>query len=206
MDQINAFLDVYGLAALFALLLLKSLGVPIPIPNDLILMSMAIRAAEGRLIAWQAFFAGLIALVIGGTIQFMAIRAVGRGPLYRYGRHVGLTPSRLDAAADKVRKSSPVGIGLAIFTPGLRSMVVTACGLAGLRLRTFAFGQIVGSALLLGLYFFLGYVGRFVLMRLGIVMPLAILVTIVGIGMGVWGIVRWKRLQFALWPHSHLRS
>ncbi len=150
MDQINAFLDVYGLAALFALLLLKSLGVPIPIPNDLILMSMAIRAAEGRLIAWQAFFAGLIALVIGGTIQFIAIRAVGRGPLYRYGRHVGLTPNRLDAAADKVRKSSPVGIGLAIFTPGLRSMVVTACGLAGLRLRTFAAGQIVGSTLLLG--------------------------------------------------------
>src|SRR5258706_16291096 len=102
MDQINAFLDVYGLAALFALLLLKSLGVPIPIPNDLILMSMAIRAAEGRLIAWQAFFAGLIALVIGGTIQFIAVRAVGRGALYPYGWPGGLPAKRLDSCPGKV--------------------------------------------------------------------------------------------------------
>jgi len=197
MDQINAFLDVYGLAALFVLLLLKSLGVPIPIPNDLIMLSMAIRAAEGRMVAWQAFLAGLIALVLGGTLQFLAIRTVGRGPLYRYGRHVGLTPARLDAAAAKVKQSSPVSIGLAIVTPGLRSMVVTACGLAGLRLRTYASGQIVGSALLLSLYFFLGYVGRFVMLRLGVILPLTILIGFVAVGMAIWVITNRNHPQFS---------
>jgi membrane protein DedA with SNARE-associated domain len=189
MEQINAFLDLYGLAALFVLLLLKSIGVPIPVPNDVIMLSMAVRASEGRLIVWQAFFAGLAALVLGGIVQFLAVRTVGRGPLYRYGHYLGLTPTRLDAVAEKVKQGGPASIGIAIFTPGLRSIVVYACALAGLRLRTFTLGIVFGSGLLLGLHFFLGYMGRFVVMRLGVVLPTAIIVTFVAVGMAARFIV-----------------
>src|SRR5215813_9798972 len=75
MEQINAFLELYGLAALFTLLLLKSIGFPIPVPNDLIMLTMAVRASEGRWVAWQAFIAGLLALVLGGIVQFLVVRA-----------------------------------------------------------------------------------------------------------------------------------
>lgn len=194
MEQINAFLELYGLAALFSLLLLKSIGVPIPVPNDVIMLTMAVRASEGRWVAWQAFIAGLLALVLGGIVQFLVVRAVGRKPLYRYGRYLGLTPARLDYATEKVKQSGPVGIGLAIFTPGIRSIVVHACALAGLPLRTFALGSILGSALLLSGHFFLGYTGRYLLERFGVV-PIAILITFVVMGFGVRFVIQQRRQQ-----------
>lgn len=44
----NQFLDAYGLIAIFSIMLLKELGVPIPIPGDLIMLAAAARAAQGR--------------------------------------------------------------------------------------------------------------------------------------------------------------
>src|SRR5437868_4072940 len=137
MDGLDAFLEVYGLAAIFAIMLTKAVGVPIPIPGDVIMLAAAARAAEGKLSIWQAFLTILLAVVAGGFVQFALVRGFGRGALYRFGRYLGLTPTRLDAAAGKVERSGPVGIGVAVFTPGVRSATVVACGLAGLPLRVF---------------------------------------------------------------------
>src|SRR5437016_2716323 len=145
MDQINTFLDLYGIAALFVLIFVKSLGVPIPIPADAIMLATAVRAAEGRLILWQAFIALLLALVLGGIGQFMLVRGPARRLLYRFGGRIGMTTQRLDAAAGRVKNSGPIGIGIAILTPGVRSVTITACGLAGISLRNFVIGLILGS-------------------------------------------------------------
>lgn len=91
MDNLNAFLDLYGLAAIFVLMLIKSAGVPIPIPADAIMLATAARAVEGRLILWQAFILLLVALVIGGTVQYALARRLGRGFLTRFGRYIGIT-------------------------------------------------------------------------------------------------------------------
>src|SRR5437868_2576693 len=140
MDQINTFLDLYGIAAIFVLIFVKSLGFPIPIPADAVMLATAARAAEGRLNALQGFIALLLALVLGGIGQFILVQGPGRRFLYRFGGYIGMTPQRLDSAADKVKKSGPIGIGIAILTPGVRSVTVTACGLAGIPLRVFATG------------------------------------------------------------------
>src|SRR5258708_22413650 len=137
MDQINGFLDIDGRVAIFTGLLLKSIGVPIPIPIDAIMLSAIARDAQGRLVVWQTFAAILVALVLGGLGQFMLIRGPGRTLLYRYGHYLRMSPARLDAAASKVQHSGPVKIGLALLTPGLRSVTVTACGLAGLPVAVF---------------------------------------------------------------------
>ena len=102
MNGIDMFLVQYGLAAVFIVLLAKSIGVPIPIPADVIILATAIRAAQGKLILWQAFLAILVALVLGGIIQFVLVRGPGRSLLYRFGRYIGLTSTRLDAAAAKI--------------------------------------------------------------------------------------------------------
>src|SRR5947209_7275374 len=126
MDQVNLFLDTFGLMAIFGVLFLKSVGIPIPIPVDVIMLTAAARAAEGKLILWQTLIAILLAMVIGSSIQFILVRGPARRLLYRYGGYVGMTPSRLDLAAAKVQKSSAFGIGLAVLTPGVRSVTVTA--------------------------------------------------------------------------------
>jgi len=172
MNSIDMFLVQYGLAAIFIIMFVKSVGVPIPIPGDLIILTAAARVAQGKLVLWQAFVAIFIALVLGGLIQFVLARGPGRGLLYRFGRYIGLTPPRLDAAAEKVKKGGILGISVAILVPGVRGAAVVASGLVDLPLSTFLSGLAIGSILFLSLHFFLGYLGGSALSIIGRVLPL----------------------------------
>jgi len=163
----------------------------------------AARAAEGRLVIWQAFLAVLVALVIGGIIQFMLVRSAGRRVVYRFGRYIGLTPTRLDAVSRQLQKSGLLGIGIAILTPGVRSVTVTACGLAGLPLMTFALGLTLGSVLFLSLHFFLGYAGRVLIDSLGASLPV---VLFVGVVLLIVGFVAWFVIRRRKHPNASTRQ
>ncbi len=201
MDDIGTFLEVYGLAAIFGIMLVKAIGVPIPIPADALMIATSAQAAAGRFVVWQAFVALLIALVIGGLIQFALVRGPGRNALYRYGRYLGMTPSRLDVAADKLKKGGTLGIGVAILTPGVRSVVIPAAGLACLPFRQFTPGLTLGSSTFLALHFFLGYVGGALLGWLGTIIPLPILgaavLIILAAGFLIWYILRRRQMWYA---------
>src|SRR6266700_3496009 len=111
MDGFEAFLETYGVAAACAVMLIKAVGVPVPIPGDVILLATAARAAEGKVVLWVAFAALLIALVGGGVVQFGLARGPARRVVTRYGHRLGLTAERLDRVAAHVRRGGPLGIG-----------------------------------------------------------------------------------------------
>ncbi len=179
MNTIDTFLIQYGLAAVFIIMLTKAIGIPIPIPADLIILATAARAAEGKLILWQAFLAILLALTIGGLIQFALIRGPGRNLLYRFGRYIGLTTARLDAASAKIKKGGILGLALAILVPGVRGAAIAASGLANFSLRTFLPGIVLGSTLFLTLHFFLGYLGAAILPAITHALPSPTIIIIV---------------------------
>jgi membrane protein DedA with SNARE-associated domain len=187
----------YGLAAIFVLLLVKTIGVPIPIPADLIILTAAARVAQGKLNVWQTFIVILVALVVGGFIQFLLARGPGRGLLYRFGRYIGLTSPRLDAASSRVKKGGVLSISIAILVPGVRGAVIVASGLEDMPLQTFLIGLVVGSLLFLGLHFFLGYLGGSLFSVISHMLPLPwivlfVLVLLIAI-FAVWIVVRRRR-------------
>ncbi len=194
MTDVETFLELYGLASVFLVMLVKGIGVPIPIPADAIMLATSSRVASGRMGLGQAFIAILIASVAGGLIQFALVRGPGRSILYRYGRTLGLTPERLDAAANKVKSGGVLGIGLAILTPGVRSVAIPACGLAGIPTRRFSGGLTLGSGAFLALHFALGLAGGAILGRLTTVVSLPVLIVVIVvlllIGLGVWYVIR----------------
>jgi len=118
------------------------------------------------------FFAILVALLLGGSIQFVLARGPGRGLLSRFGRYVGLTP-RIDGAAEKIRKGGVPGLAVSILVSGVRGVAIVASGLADLPLRRFLLGLALGSLLFLSLHFFLGYLGGAALFVLGRGVPLS---------------------------------
>lgn len=172
MNSFDVFLTDYGLVAVFSIMLIKTIGVPIPIPGDLIILTAAVRVAQGKLVGWQVFFAILVALLLGGLIQFVLARGPGRGLLFRFGRYVGLTQPRIDATAEKIRQGGVLGLAASILVPGVRGAAIVASGLAVLPLRRFLLGLALGSLLFLSLHFFLGYLGGSALFELGRVFPL----------------------------------
>lgn len=194
MNNFELLLDAYGLAIIFAVMLVKSIGVPIPIPSDAIMLATAARVAQGRLLFGAAFVAILVALVIGGVIQFGLVRGPARKLIYRYGRYLGLTEARLETVAARLRTAGVSGIAVAIFTPGLRSVAVPASGLAATPPRTFTMGLTLGSASFVLLHFALGYAGGALLQSIGDRLPLPMLfgalALIAVLALGVWVVVR----------------
>src|SRR5262245_14701386 len=124
MSGLEAFLDTYGLAAACVLMLIKAIGVPIPIPGDVILLGVAARAAEGKVLLWVAFVVLLLAITLGGLLQFTLARGPARRFVVRYGARLGLTPQRLDAVAKRMRQGGPLAVALGVLTPGVRTAVI----------------------------------------------------------------------------------
>lgn len=193
MDGLEAFLEAYGVAAACAIMLVKAAGVPVPIPGDVILLATAARAAEGKVVLWLAFVALLAALVLGGTVQFFLARGPARRLVVRYGQRIGLTDGRLARVSASVRRGGMLGIGLGVLTPGVRTAVIPACGLADVPLKLFLPGLLLGSTLDLGLHFGLGYVGSTLLASLVAPAPLAIVVGLAALGLGAWLVVAKRR-------------
>jgi membrane protein DedA with SNARE-associated domain len=199
MDGLAAFLDNYGLAAACALMLVKAMGVPIPIPGDLILLATAARAAEGKVEVWLAFVGLLAALTLGGSVQFLLARGPARSFVYRIGPRLGLSPERLDRVARRVEQGGPLAICVGVLTPGVRSAVVPACGLAGLPWRVFLLGLALGSAADIALHFAIGYAGAEILALLFEPAPVLVLAVLIGLGLVAWLVAarlkRWRRVD-----------
>lgn len=200
MSGFDMFLIQYGLLAVFLLLFIKAIGVPIPIPMDIIAIAAATQVAQGKFVLWQAFLTLLLALTLGGLIQFWLVRGPGRGLLYRFGRYIGLTAARLDAASVRVQKGGIIALSVAILVPGVRGAAIAASGLANFRLRTFVLGLVIGSAAFLLLHFSLGYIGGSLLTVISHSLPptpVIILVLVLFVGVYLLWVVAVQRQKAA---------
>jgi membrane protein DedA with SNARE-associated domain len=193
MDGLDLFLETYGLLAACAVLLVKSVGVPVPVPGDVILLATAARAAEGKVLLWLAFIALLVVLTVGGTIQYLLARGPARRVVFRYGRRLGVTEQRLERVTAQIRRGGLLAIGLAVLTPGVRTAAIPACGLASIPLRLFVPGLMLGTAIDLALHFALGYFGVGVLSVVLQSAPLLILVALLAVGFVVWLVIARRR-------------
>lgn len=196
-DAVNLFLDVYGLAAIFFVMLAKSVGLPIPIPADALMLTASARVASGRFPFIYTFVALLVALVAGGLVQFLLVRGPGRGLIYRYGRYMGLTSQRLDNASAKLGRGNPFTIGLAVLTPGIRSITVVGCGIANVPTKRFAVGLVLGNTMFLALHFLIGYLGGLALSAVGTQLPIGAvvigIVVLLVLGFTVWYVIRRRK-------------
>lgn len=155
--ELSVLLTHYGLVALFLLAFVKAIGVPIPIPADVVVIVAATGSASGKFVPWQAFAVLVVAMVVGACIQFALARGPGRSVLFRFGPHFGLTPQRLDIAFQRVQNVGVLGIGVAVVTPGIRTAAIPACGLTKIPVKTYVAGLSLGTTVYITFQFFVGY-------------------------------------------------
>src|SRR5690242_11311512 len=153
-----ALLDTYGVALIFVVILLKEIGVPVPVPGDLLMVVAGARAAAGKFPLWAVLVAAIIAGVIGAYVQYLLARGPGRSFIYRFGKYAGLNEARLDKATNAIKGRGWVSVALARALPGLRIGAIVACGLAAVPTGTFALGLIAGTVLFVGFHTLLGFI------------------------------------------------
>jgi membrane protein DedA with SNARE-associated domain len=177
----------HGLVTVALVILVKSAGVPLPVPADLLVVWVGVDARAADAPLWPAWALFSAATTAGAWALFEFTRWVGAEEVVHYGHYVGLTPARLDTAERRLRNRGWSAIFLARVVPGLRLAIVVVSGIALIPRRTFVLAVFLGAAVCVGGCLALGYVfGEAVAQLLaqvvfpaGLVIPLALVALLV---------------------------
>lgn len=150
-------MDVAPVVGLVGLLFVKEVGVPIPVPGDLLVLGAGVAASGSGLAEPLEFVAILAAGFIGGSLQFLLVRGAFREPILRILARFGVSAERIAALAEWLRRRRARGVAIARATPGLRVGAISASGIAALPFSVFLAGLIAGNTVFVGGHFALGY-------------------------------------------------
>jgi len=114
------YLTQYGYIALFVLLALGILG--IPVPDETLIATFGGMIAQGHF-----HFAGALTVTFLGSMTGMMIsytlgRKLGKPLLDRYGKWIRMTPTRLQSTEAWFKRYGSWSIVLGYFVPGLRHL------------------------------------------------------------------------------------
>src|SRR5262249_10565888 len=149
-------LDKHSLIAILLAVLLEELGIPMPIPTDLLIVFAGVKVA-GAADAFVRWFVLLnISSALGASGLYLIVRKGGRPLIDRYGRYVHLGPKQIARAGRLLVRGGWWSIAVARAIPGLRYLAVISCGLFKVPYLRFVTAHIVGSSVYIGLFLMLG--------------------------------------------------
>lgn len=155
-DTFQSALETHALAVIAAVLFCEELGVPSPIPGDLLMILAGVRVAQGRESLWAVLLVQQLATLAGTCGLFALSRRFGRRLVTRYGRFIHLKPETLARAEAAIGRYGGRAIVAGRLIPGLRIGTPIAAGTLGLPWRRFLPAVALGAFLYLLFYTLLG--------------------------------------------------
>jgi membrane protein DedA with SNARE-associated domain len=145
----------WGYLAIFGVVILGNMG--LPIPEETILLLAGYLVWEGQLRLLLVLLVGVLGAVTGDNLGYWIGRKFGRPALERYGHWVLVTPDRLDAVQRAVTRYGALTVFVARFLPGLRFLAGPVSGMTGLRPLAFIAANVCGAAVYVPTAVGLGY-------------------------------------------------
>lgn len=149
-------LSKYSFGAICLAVLVEEMGLPMPIPTDLLIVFAGASQPQSlqRLVLW--FLALSIASATGASGLYAAVRRGGRPIITRFGRYVHLGPEQLARSESLLARGGWLSIAVGRAIPGLRLATVIACGLLRIPYHRFLTAHLVGSSLYIVVFLALG--------------------------------------------------
>lgn len=130
-------------AALAVVLLAEAVGIPSPDEATLFLAGVAVGRGD---LSWAAsVLASAAGAWVGALASYTLARRLGRPLVVHYGRRVGLTETRLEAADRFMRRYGLLAVFLGRVLSGVRLVVGYASGLFGMEAGPFAAASAAGA-------------------------------------------------------------
>ncbi len=153
-EQLLAALSQYGSPALFAMVTIAAIGLPLPVTVLLIVTGSLV--SQGAMSFWLSIALAGTGSVIGDQIGYAIGRWGGSAMIERFGRFLG-GPEKLDAAEAKARHWGGPGVFLTRWLlSALGPAVNLVSGTAGYPWPRFLFWDLLGEFLGVTIYIFLG--------------------------------------------------
>lgn len=159
MPDLSPLLEHWRYPAIFLVVILGNVG--LPVPEESVLALAGFLAARGLLHLPGVLAVGALAAIVGDNLGYWAGRRYGPEALARYGRYVWITPDRLAKASAAMTRHGGLAVFAARFVPGVRSLAGPVAGATGMRPLTFVVSNGLGAVAYVpyavGLGYALGY-------------------------------------------------
>ncbi len=162
--NLHALLRAHALPVIAFIVFFEELGLPSPLPGELMMLLAGVQAAQGIYPLWLVLLVQEVAALVGGSGLYAACRRVGRPLVLRYGRYLHLRAETLDRAEGLIRRRGFGAVAVGRVIPGVCIVVPIAAGVLDMPYRLFLPAFAVGVLGYIGALTLTGYlVGPFAL-------------------------------------------
>jgi membrane protein DedA with SNARE-associated domain len=127
---LRALLSDQPLLAIGLIVFIEELGVPIPVPADLMMLLGGIYVARGEVSLLTLLAVEMAATLVGASLLYLVSRRVGRPLVVRYGHLAGLDAPRFQRLEHYLQRRSGLAVFVGRLFPGLRVATVFLPALA----------------------------------------------------------------------------
>jgi len=145
----------YGYFAIFFLLLLGIVG--LPVPDETLLTLTGYLVFKGTLDLVPSFTCGLLGTMSGITISYCIGRIGGARFIHRFGARLHISPSSVDQVHSWFNRWGHWSLTIGYFVPGIRHLIAIVAGSSELEFRTFALFAYTGAFFWAGVFICAGY-------------------------------------------------
>jgi membrane protein DedA with SNARE-associated domain len=156
MSGLALLVEHWGYAAIFAVVVLGNVG--LPVPEETILTLAGYLVWRGDLRLWLVLIVGVASASVGDNVGYWLGRSLGSAAVRQYGRRFWLSAARLEASQRFVLKYGALAVVAARFLPGLRFAAGPVAGITGVRPPVFFIANLFGACLYVPSMVGIGYV------------------------------------------------
>ncbi len=200
--SLEALLTTHPLFVIGVVLFFEELGVPSPLPGDVLMIVAGVGVRQGRYSLATVLLVQQAVTMAGTSGLYALSRRFGRGLVTRYGRFLHLGPENLARAEAAIQRSGWRAIFVGRLIPGLRIATPIAAGVLGMPFRTYLPSLAAGAFLYILVYTLIGVlIGPAALAVIErISLPIGALVSLAGVALVVYVARQLKREAPALRP------
>jgi membrane protein DedA with SNARE-associated domain len=155
MTNVFDWITLHGPAALFVLLVLGIVG--LPIPDETLLVFCGYLISRGKLAVWSTAIAAVAGTWSGITISYFIGRVFGLGVVHRYGKYFHVTDEGLAKVHSWFDRIGHWALFVGYFIAGVRHFTAIVAGTSRLRFASFAAYAWTGGLLWVSCFLTMGY-------------------------------------------------
>jgi membrane protein DedA with SNARE-associated domain len=145
----------YGYGAIFCLLMLGIIG--LPVPDETLLMFSGYLVFKKQLRVGPVLVVAFLGTVCGITVSYMLGRTFGLQLIHRYGSYFHLTAARLARAHRWLEHAGAWSLTFGYYLPGVRHLTAYVAGASDLSPTVFSLFAYSGGALWATTFILVGY-------------------------------------------------
>ncbi len=193
MNGVFDWVATHGYGALFVLLMLGVVG--LPVPDETLLVFCGYLVGRGVMHPVGAFLSALAGSWCGISLSYIIGRYFGLGVVHRFGKYMHLTDERLEKVHSWFDRIGHWALLVGYYIAGVRHITAIVAGTSRLEFRSFAAYAWTGGLLWVSTFLTLGYViGERWREAAELVHRWAgIAAVVVALAVGVYLLIRWRR-------------